>query len=79
MAFGTVAEGFEKYGGWGGPAHCQLMPGHVFWSIFIDSIRFSLISVGFEGLGEWGDAWTLPIDARTCIFIDFHWFSLISE
>ena len=30
MAFGTVPKGFEKYGGWGRPAHWQLMAGHVF-------------------------------------------------
>ena len=35
MAFGTVPEGFEKYGGW-------------------------------------GEACTLPIDARTCILVDFN-------
>ena len=35
MAFGTVLEGFEKYGGW-------------------------------------GEACTLPIDARTCILVDFN-------
>ena len=45
--------------------------------VFIDFHWFSLISGGFEGLGGWGDAWTLPIDARTCMFIDSYWFSLV--
>ena len=35
--------------------------------------------MGFEGLGGWGDAWTLPIDVRTGILIIFDWFLLISE
>ena len=39
---------------------------------------FGTMPKGFEKYGGWGKAWTLPIDARTCILIEFLRLSLIS-
>ena len=41
-------------------------------------MAFGMVPNGFEKYGGGGEAWTLPIDARTRILIDFLWLPLIS-
>ena len=51
-------------------AYCELIPGHIFSFIFMDFRRIST-------LRRVGEACTLSIVARTCIFIDVHGFFLV--
>ena len=77
MAFRTVLEGFQKYGGW---REACTLPIDARTCILGDSNLFYVIFIDFRmiwRLGRVGDARTLPMDARTCLFIDFRLFSFV--
>ena len=63
----------------GGLQAPPLPPTSFFGYWFPSYMELGTVPKGFEKYGGWGEACTLPIDARTCISIDLNWFSWISE